>query len=691
MMLWGVVADDSLLFRLCLYVGVALILFDTVVPMLFRRRVKLVWPRRARPRRLFPRAPVLPREEFRRRKRALEEEIRVLERREERRAKRRSRRREQPRIARRLVDSAMTEPIVPSGLAAEDVFSSEYQQNEADASDKSSPLGNLPSLAKALPAIDDKSPRIDVSPSPLYTQQSESTLMEALLVGNFEVAVNCCLHYNQFADALLLASCGGPELWEKTQRAFFAHQTRPVMRVVSAIIKNELYGLVEQSALSDWRQTLAILSTYAKSEEFPALCDKLASQLEAAGDLQSATLCYMCAVNVEKTVAAWVKESEAEAKIRGYTFALQRLVEKVSIFSQAVSDSDQAMGPDVASRFAEYSSLMAAQGRLDIAAKYARFSDVSCAILRDRIYNAAPVQGYQPPPFPFDVVNVIPITQQQQQAQAYGQQSYAAAGQYGATAAGQYGAQATGYGAQAAQGGYGAAQATTVGYGAAQPAAGNYGATQATPAGYGATAGYGAAQATPAYQAQAPTPAYNRPTPAQPSYQAPQATPYGAPAQQSGYGAQPQQPAYPGQTQQTGYGGQQPGNFPAPQQPGTFNRPAQPSYPGQTPGFSSGPPSTGGGAAYGFNAGGNVPVPQGTGVNPLTAQTSLTSSRIAKPSVDMNSQKKDGFVSSVGNKELTLKYGNATTAVLSPMGGAGGEPANKFENVIPGSTENVTP
>ncbi|TMW68820.1 hypothetical protein Poli38472_006288 [Pythium oligandrum] len=113
MMLWGVVADDSLLFRLCLYVGVALILFDTVVPMLFRRRVKLVWPRRARPRRLFPRAPVLPREEFRRRKRALEEEIRVLERREERRAKRRSRRREQPRIARRLVDSAMTEPIVP--------------------------------------------------------------------------------------------------------------------------------------------------------------------------------------------------------------------------------------------------------------------------------------------------------------------------------------------------------------------------------------------------------------------------------------------------------------------------------------------------------------------------------------------------------------------------------------------------
>jgi hypothetical protein len=93
------------------------------------------------------------------------------------------------------------------------------------------------------------------------------------------------------------------------------------------------------------------------------------------------------------------------------------------------------------------------------------------------------------------------------------------------------------------------------------------------------------------------------------------------------------------------------------------------------------------GAPSAFNTGAPS-VPQSTGVNPLTAQTSLASSRIAKPSVDMNAQKKDGFVSSVGNKDLTLKYGNATTAVLSPTGGA--QQPNKFENVIPGSTEHVS-
>lgn len=188
--------------------------------------------------------------------------------------------------------------------------------------------------------------------------------MQALLVGNFEVAVNCCLRYNQLADALLLASCGGPELWDKTQRAFFAHQKRPVMRVVSAIIKNELHGLVETSDLVEWRETLAILSTYAKSEEFPSLCDKLATRLEDAGDLHSATLCFMCAVNVEKTVNAWVKEGEVESQTKGHTLALQRLVEKVSIFSLAVDQPDLSMGTEVGSRFAEYSSLVRLRGLL---------------------------------------------------------------------------------------------------------------------------------------------------------------------------------------------------------------------------------------------------------------------------------------------------------------------------------------
>ncbi|ETP41615.1 hypothetical protein F442_11242 [Phytophthora nicotianae P10297] len=629
------------------------------------------------------------------------------------------------------VTGALLSDRIDSGMGADDVFSSGFHPKADDtaAANPASPLSDVSALATALPSAldEDKSKRLDAVPAPVYTEESESTLMQALLVGNFEVAVNCCLAYNQLADALLLASCGGPELWEKTQRAFFAHQQRPVMRVVSAIIKNELTELVELSDLAEWRETLAILSTYAKSEEFPSLCDKLATRLEAAGDLHSATLCFMCAVNVEKTVNAWCKESEFEARTHGHTFALHRLVEKVSVFAMAVDQPDQSMGSEVAQRFAEYASLMAAEGRLDIAAKYARFPDLSCAILKDRIYNAYPTQGYQPPPFPFDVVQVqtqAQIQQQQQQRQAVQQQRG-----YGNKPA--YGAGRNQYGAPAAP--------TPTPAAAPMPTPGAYG---------GQAAGYQPKQHTPA-----PTPAYpGRPggyqsAPQQPAYPAthglpPQAQqPGGYPNQQpAGYPNQ-QQPAYPGQstpspypgnaaptpfpgqsTASPAFPGQAQQHQPPPQQPG-YSRPQQPGFPGQhlpQPGFPSGPPSSSGsrqqmysgppstGAphvsgpspAYGGaprpGTGFGAPpapaspsIPQGTGINPLAA--AMGSSRIAKPSVDMSSHQRDGFVSSVGNKELTLKYGNATTASLSPVASAAPKVGEFPPDVVPGSTENVGP
>ena len=56
---------------------------------------------------------------------------------------------------------------------------------------------------------------------------------------------------------------------------------------------------------------------------------------------------------------------------------------------------------------------MASQGRLDIAARYSKYSDVSCAIIKDRIYHAAPPQGVRPPPFPFAEAPAAPQAQQQ--------------------------------------------------------------------------------------------------------------------------------------------------------------------------------------------------------------------------------------------------------------------------------------
>lgn len=85
-------------------------------------------------------------------------------------------------------------------------------------------------------------------------------------------------------------------MWAKTQAQYFAREAsrRPFLNVVNAIIKSELGALVEASDLSQWQETLAILSTYAKQDELPALCEALAARLEGeVGDRKSANLCYM--------------------------------------------------------------------------------------------------------------------------------------------------------------------------------------------------------------------------------------------------------------------------------------------------------------------------------------------------------------------------------------------------------------
>lgn len=172
---------------------------------------------------------------------------------------------------------------------------------------------------------------------------------------------------------------------------------------MSAIINSKLGDLVASSELGAWKETLAILSTYGKSEEFGALCEQLGERLESeARDKKSAALCYLCAINVPRTVAAWVQELAA-----GDSLALHALVEKVSVFLQGEDRTTVAdLGPEVAAHFATYGALLANQGLMATAAKYINTDATS--ELRHRLFYAAEMDksDQPPPPLPFEPVNV---------------------------------------------------------------------------------------------------------------------------------------------------------------------------------------------------------------------------------------------------------------------------------------------
>ena len=142
----------------------------------------------------------------------------------------------------------------------------------------------------------------DLNTSPPMSAAASSAIKRSLLVGNFSAAVDCCFKSGQLADALVLASCGGADLWQKAQAEYFerSSSSRPFLKIVNAVINNTLPELVSTSDLSKWEETLAILSTYGKSEEFPGHCEMLGERLKDIGKDDESCICYMCALNIEK-------------------------------------------------------------------------------------------------------------------------------------------------------------------------------------------------------------------------------------------------------------------------------------------------------------------------------------------------------------------------------------------------------
>jgi protein transport protein SEC31 len=241
-------------------------------------------------------------------------------------------------------------------------------------------------------------------------EEAESTILNAIIVGNFELAVDCCLSAGLLAEALLLCQCGGPELRARTQAAYFEKQRlkHPFLNVLHAVIKNQLMEFVLTSNLLRWQETMAMLSTYGKSEEFPSLCETLANRLEKElNDKHNATLCYMCASNVPRVVQFWTEELDiANAKLGKIdTLALQDYVEKILIFIQA--NPVEKLPIECGRYFADYAELLANQGRLNQAMAYLKGDSLPVAILLDRLYQAGnKPAGSRPPPFPFQRVAV---------------------------------------------------------------------------------------------------------------------------------------------------------------------------------------------------------------------------------------------------------------------------------------------
>uniref|UniRef100_A0AAX7V6W9 Protein transport protein Sec31A n=1 Tax=Astatotilapia calliptera TaxID=8154 RepID=A0AAX7V6W9_ASTCA len=200
----------------------------------------------------------------------------------------------------------------------------------------------------------------------------DGLITQALLTGDFEGAVELCLHDNRLADSIILAIAGGPELLEKTQKKYFTKSHSKITKLINAVVMKDWHDILKTCDLQNWKEALAAVMTYAQPEEFSSLCDLLGDRLEASEDanLQSqACLCYICAGNVEKLVSCWTRVQNGH-----FPLSLQDLVEKVVVLRRAVEQTQRsgpaAIGILLAEKMSQYANLLASQGSLATAITY---------------------------------------------------------------------------------------------------------------------------------------------------------------------------------------------------------------------------------------------------------------------------------------------------------------------------------
>ncbi|KAK5684567.1 protein transport protein S31 [Elasticomyces elasticus] len=259
----------------------------------------------------------------------------------------------------------------------------------------------------------------DGPPFSIFTSsdsEADKSITRALLLGNFEQALDVCLkEEDRLSDAFMIAVCGGQKCIGKAQAAYLKQRGSErggpnYLRLLRSVVGKDLWDLVRHADLENWREVMATLCTYADEKEFGGLCEGLGDRLLAegreggdgvdggvdGGRRKDATFCFLAAGKLEKVVGNWVlelREGEKAALESGegvggeevdgfevHARCLQGFVEKVSVFRHVTKFKDEAGGKveggegwklaELYRLYKEYADILAGQGVLGQAERY---------------------------------------------------------------------------------------------------------------------------------------------------------------------------------------------------------------------------------------------------------------------------------------------------------------------------------
>ena len=239
------------------------------------------------------------------------------------------------------------------------------------------------------------------NPFHLYSgseSDADLKITQALMMGQFNAAMETCLREDRMSDAFMIAICGGQRCIDQVQKAYFTKQASGpnYLRLLASVVGKNLWDLVYNADLENWKEIMASLCTYAEPSEFNDLCEALGDRLEemyghSSTDIElrtNASFCYIAGSKLEKVVKLWIDElkskesSELEESTQGSSFSihaksLQSFIEKVTVFREVTKyrDSERSATADwklapLYDIYTEYADIIASHGQLQTAKKY---------------------------------------------------------------------------------------------------------------------------------------------------------------------------------------------------------------------------------------------------------------------------------------------------------------------------------
>ncbi|XP_028089677.1 protein transport protein SEC31 homolog B-like isoform X3 [Camellia sinensis] len=260
----------------------------------------------------------------------------------------------------------------------------------------------------SVPSVEEMTQEMHVpeeSVDPSFDASFDDDVQRALVVGDYKGAVALCISANKMADALVIAHVGGASLWDSARDQYLKTSHSPYLKVVSAMVNNDLMSLVNSRPLKSWKETLALLCTFAQREEWTLLCDTLASRLMAVGNTLAATLCYICAGNIDKAVEIWSRSLTADHEGKSYVDLLQDLMEKTIVL--ALATGQKQFSASLCKLVEKYAEILASQGLLTTAMEYLKLMGTDelspeLMILRDCVSRSTEVVKEVPKSMAFE-------------------------------------------------------------------------------------------------------------------------------------------------------------------------------------------------------------------------------------------------------------------------------------------------